>query len=645
MPFHIGGKGKGNSGGGNNKFLPKDYEYKQDSSNGDLQLFYKNQLVARQGEDGSWFKSSVSTGVGSLHLGGNDSGGVAHSISSAGQNIGFKNEFSDSLEKDKLFFYPTWQAVSCDGKTRLPATMRSYGPQVDDNLVNGDPHISDTVLYNFQLLATGDFEVYAVSVILGENYTGKVANVILSNTTGAEIYNTSVNISAAVGDTIKIDYKYPFTTRGNDDLQLRLVKENGDYLRVRAGTTVPSKPYRSLSMAAFTDKPLAAGGGYLPYRCVITNANGDIAVSALQASRAVVSNANGIPVSAGTTTAEVNNISGTNGRNSIVTIEDGDGFVFNDNGSMLQIAASRLWVYISSKFTGAISPLLNTDLPANKTVITSSTGKLTTTSYTANRLLGVNNVGVVTTMSAESPNKVMCWDGNGEFPVSANTTQVDVNSVSSTTTPVTVDIVDADGVVINDGGSMKQANASSFWTYIRAKLTGAVSTVLTSNLTANRNVITDSNGKLAVATYTANRSLVTDSNGYITTGTPAVNEVLYKNSVSAAGTYTVVSDFNGGFTVAFVRTASTIYLTVTHTGIGSRWQQQHNVNAGSPSNNWTSSSGNNFPLNTTSIPSNGGSISGWIFATDGSGQTTCIRVDYNIISNGASIANLYARVS
>lgn len=320
--------------------------------------------------------------------------------------------------------------------------------------------------------------------------------------------------------------------------------------------------------------------------------------------KAVGSDSNGKTVASTTTMAELENISGTTARDTSVVLVDTDGVVINDNGVMKQASLARMWTYVSSKLTGAISGVLTTNLSASRAVVSDSSGKVSV----------------------------------------ASTTSAELDNVRGGVTDSGVTIDDADRFVHNDGGTMRQTSFTRVWSWIQGKLTGAVSTVLTSNLTASRNVITDSSGKLAVASYVPDRNLVTDSNGYVVTGNPVVNEVVYKNTISSVGTYNVVSNFNGGFTVSFVRTASTIYLTVTHTGTSSRWHQQYNINSSATVNNWTSSSGTNFPMNTATIPHNGGAMCGWVFCTDGSSQTTSIRVDYSIITNGASSALLYCRV-
>lgn len=64
LPFNpMGGGGAGSS-------LPSPYSFSVDETSGALVLNKDGEPIAIQNEDGSWFKTAVSTGVGSLHLGG-----------------------------------------------------------------------------------------------------------------------------------------------------------------------------------------------------------------------------------------------------------------------------------------------------------------------------------------------------------------------------------------------------------------------------------------------------------------------------------------------------------------------------------------------------------------------------------------------
>ena len=234
--------------------MPGGYEYKANEL-GHLELWKGDVKVAVQSPDGSWFRDNIGTGVGSLHLGGNESGGVAHSLSSAGQNIGFKNEFSRATDDDKLFFYPAWQAVTCDGNERIPPFYTRYTSEKTANYPVGVDSYSGAVPYDFPVTITSNAEVYDVYIRLGEVYTGTVKNSIISNVTGVEIFATDVQISGTEGQTILIKYQYPFRARAGDNLQLRLIKEDGTILMTQSGELDYNVPWRRIDSAAFEDAP------------------------------------------------------------------------------------------------------------------------------------------------------------------------------------------------------------------------------------------------------------------------------------------------------------------------------------------------------------------------------------------------------
>ena len=251
MGIKFGGKGSGSASGK----LPGQYKF-QVNAQEQLELWKDDERVAMQSPDGSWFADNISTGVGSLHLGGNASGGMAHSLSSTGQNIGFKNEFSRSAEDDKLFFYPPWQAVTCDGDERIPPSYTRYTSGKTVNYPVGAGSYSGAVPYDFPVTFASNAEVYDVYIRLGEVYSGTVKNSILSNVTGAEIYATDVQISGTEGQTIHIKYKYPFRVRAGDSLQMRLIKEDGTILMTHSGALDHAVPWRRIDSASFEDAPI-----------------------------------------------------------------------------------------------------------------------------------------------------------------------------------------------------------------------------------------------------------------------------------------------------------------------------------------------------------------------------------------------------
>ena len=108
--------------------------------------------------------------------------------------------------------------------------------------------------------------------------------------------------------------------------------------------------------------------------------------------------------------------------------------------------------------------------------------------------------------------KAVVYGSSGE--VNATTLQIAGTSITSTaaelnivdgdTSATSTTLVDADRVVVNDAGTMKQVAMSDVKTYIGVpSLTGAVTTIDTEDLTASRALVSNSSGKVAVSTVTS----------------------------------------------------------------------------------------------------------------------------------------------
>lgn len=165
-------------------------------------------------------------------------------------------------------------------------------------------------------------------------------------------------------------------------------------------------------------------------------------------------------------------------------------------------------------------------------------------------------------------------------------------------------LVDTDTFIVDDGGTntIRKSYISRIWTYISSKLTGAISTVLTSNLTAGKTVVTDVNGKLGVSSITTTElgylagvgsSIQTQINGKAPT-----NQVMYLgnsalpiNRASAALSLLGVSiDGNAG-TASLANKASTLASSGGDgTGMTFSWSGQ----GGQPPWLWGGSNGTNM---------------------------------------------------
>lgn len=243
--------GGGGAGGGGEAEIPSQYRFEV-GAEGELQIIdtATSEIVAAFDNDGSFFRESVSTGVGSYHLGGSGSGGIAHSMSSAGQNVGFKNEFTTDVDSDRVFWFPLWQGTTTDGESIVESTSLALARLDDIEL--GGAEGSSNVPYDFQETLTADFVVYSVTVKSSESYAGKIYNEIYSVNTGTEIYSTAVDIDTASGDLLTIPYKYPFFARSGDVLRCVLRKEDGTILQVV--DNVSGTPWRQFSSRLFEDQ-------------------------------------------------------------------------------------------------------------------------------------------------------------------------------------------------------------------------------------------------------------------------------------------------------------------------------------------------------------------------------------------------------
>lgn len=364
-----------------------DFAYEQTEEG--LLLKQGGNIIARQHQDGTWISESVSTGVGSFHL------GEAHSVSSCGQNVGFMNEYDAVTDALKVFWFPVWQGISKDGgSVSEPTALRFNAFTWVD--VNGLPSAVRTdIPYNFTTTITSNMAVFKVTVIPGEDYTGKLKNKILSG--GAEIYSSTIDAVCIRAQTLEIEYKYPFFTRSGDALTLQLIKEDGTYLKTACGASNTNVPYRKLHGRTFTDMSL------LP------------AIDGSQADSGVV-------------------------------ISSADKFVHNDNGTMKQTSFSRLLDFVYSNANGSAGPTLTNNLTADRAVVTGSNSKFAVAAATSTevgylsgassniqtQINNIRNKSIVAYGSYTASTEFwVCSTGNIEVRASANGWKI-VNSTGST---------------------------------------------------------------------------------------------------------------------------------------------------------------------------------------------------------------------
>jgi len=246
----------GGGGGGGGKILGE-YIYKVSETTGELELWKGDEKIAAQSPDGSWFRTAVSTGVGSLHLGGDISSTPSHSLSSIGQNCGFKSE-AFSADPDKaIVWFPPWQGISADLTEIKAPTYLSFGAVQPTFTPNGAAQ-AISVPFDFTTTMIGNICVASITCIATEAYSGVIRNIIKATATGSETHESQETINVAAGDSFTISYPSCYFARQGDELRLQMLKEDGTPLQVRRGTTNLAHPWRLLRVRTFADMPITS---------------------------------------------------------------------------------------------------------------------------------------------------------------------------------------------------------------------------------------------------------------------------------------------------------------------------------------------------------------------------------------------------
>jgi hypothetical protein len=257
MGVKFGGKGGGSAG----STLPSEYEYKTSLTTGKLQLWKKAvgavpaRLVSEQDPDGTWLSTSMSTGVGSVHLGGGASSPV-HSMSSIGQNVGFKNEAFNSTPGSAIVWFPTWQGLSADLTGDYKPTYLSFGEVQDALSMNG---IARAVVVPFDFVTTvaSNLCVQSMTAWATETYQGKLKTIIRSYPKGVDLHASTQTVNIYSGSQFTVEVPSLYFARAGDRLQFIMQKEDGAPLQVRGGTTNTAQPWRTFRCRSFVDVAMA----------------------------------------------------------------------------------------------------------------------------------------------------------------------------------------------------------------------------------------------------------------------------------------------------------------------------------------------------------------------------------------------------
>ena len=208
------------------------------------------------------------------------------------------------------------------------------------------------------------------------------------------------------------------------------------------------------------------------------------------------------------TPAEINIIDG-NTSATVTTVADADRVIYNDNGTMVQVAVTDLAAYFDDKITA---------MPNLATTAATTVGALNSGSITSG-FGGINNGSSAITTSGTVTYGTLN-DGSNNL----TTTVAELNIVDGNTSATGTTVVGADRVVLNDNGSMVQVAVTDIDTYISAtsktltNKTLSSPTINTPTITGNT-TFSDGSYNFDIASHDGTNGLLLD--GTVVTATAA----------------------------------------------------------------------------------------------------------------------------
>lgn len=198
--------------------------------------------VIESNASGTTIAKSVTTGLGSFHL------GQKHSIGSAGENIAILNEATVKA------YYPAWQSIGVDGSNPSMPTARQHGASTVWE-PRGAIGTSGSVDFR-DVTSNTDGRMYTQTVFTSsEVYTGAITVSFAhynGTSDGVVIMTMDRTVAVVAGGLVTVDYDYPLWLAANTQYSLSVYKPDGTYLKVRPAA-VGGFPYRKTTYRAWSD--------------------------------------------------------------------------------------------------------------------------------------------------------------------------------------------------------------------------------------------------------------------------------------------------------------------------------------------------------------------------------------------------------
>lgn len=235
-------------GGGAGSGLPKPYKWVLNQTTGKLELTKDADTVMALDENGAEIAHSVTTGVGSFHL------GDVHSIGSANENVVFVNDITN------VAWFPAWQGISKDGSTVTEPSVQVFGA-----LTNTEPSGAvgtGNIDYVDNITAATDITYFKLEIVPHENYKGVLVWTAIRTPSNKEVASFAVNVDLVAGDRFALNFEYPLFVKSGQTFTVSLKKGyDGAYLRVRNGASLPATPYRRVFTRTTQNSPLMPQAG------------------------------------------------------------------------------------------------------------------------------------------------------------------------------------------------------------------------------------------------------------------------------------------------------------------------------------------------------------------------------------------------
>ena len=235
------------------------------------------------------------------------------------------------------------------------------------------------------------------------------------------------------------------------------------------------------------------------------------------------------------TAAELNIVDGGTSATS-TTVADADRVVLNDNGTTVQVAVTDLAAYFDDEITAMpnlVTTAATTVGALNSGSITSGFGTIdtgsstiTTTGLISGGSLDIDNVLINGTTIGHTDDTDLLTVADGLLTVAGeiSVTTLDIGGTNVTTTAAEINLIDggastgttavadADGILTNDGGTMRLTTAATFKTYFQSGVTA--SSIAADDISAGDAAVTIGNGSTSAdVTIDSGDDVVIDAAG------------------------------------------------------------------------------------------------------------------------------------